>query len=69
MYKHNYNGSKVSILCVCVCVCVHKYHTIQPVDAKISDLANNNFIKHLPLNVCYSDTFHLVSRNSNCCST
>ena len=47
MYKHNYNGSKVSILCVCVCVCVHKYHTIQPVDAKISDLANNNFIKTL----------------------
>ena len=56
----------------CVCACVHKCHTIQPyvtVDAIISDLANNNFIKHLPLNVCYSVTFHLVSRNSNCCST
>ena len=49
----------------------YKYHTILPyvtVDEKISDLANNNFIKHLPLNVRDSATFHLVSRNSNCCS-
>ena len=64
---YNFNGSNVSNLCVCVYV--HRYHTILPVDAIISDLANNNFIKHLPSNVHYSVTFHLVSRNSNCCST
>ena len=34
-------------MCVCVCVCV-------TVDAKISHLANNNFVKHLLLNACYS---------------